>query len=216
MNSQSILQNICIWAIPVLFAITVHEVMHGWVASKLGDTTALMMGRLTLNPLKHIDLVGTILVPLMFLVIGGFMFGWAKPVPVNWLNLKHPRRDMAIVALAGPFSNFLMALGWAGIAKLALSFVNAYPLLEFFVYMGQAGIAINLMLGILNLIPIPPLDGGRVLAGMLPPSLGYQLEKLEPFGFMILILLIFTGVLSSILTWPYTTASHFIVNVFGL
>ncbi len=119
-DSQALLQNISIWAIPVLFAITVHEVMHGWVASKLGDSTARMMGRLTLNPIKHIDLVGTILVPAMLLMVGGFIFGWAKPVPVNWLNLKHPRRDMVLVALAGPFSNLLMAFGWALIAKFGL------------------------------------------------------------------------------------------------
>jgi Zn-dependent protease len=184
--------------LPILFAITVHEAAHGWIADRRGDHTARMMGRLTLNPIKHIDLLGTVILPIAFLLTTGFMFGWAKPVPVNSKNLNNPRWDMAIVAAAGPLSNILMALFWAGIAKIGLTF--NFPAREALVVMGEIGITVNLVLGLLNLIPIPPLDGSRVLSACLPPRISYQYEKIERFGFIILIILLLSGILSSLLS----------------
>lgn len=197
---NDIIQRIAIWALPVLFAITVHEVAHGWAAKRLGDSTAMMLGRLTLNPIKHIDPVGTIILPILMMWVGGFVFGWAKPVPVTWENLKHPKRDMALVALAGPLSNLLMAILWAVIMKIGLLMKGttdwlALPLL----YMGGAGIFINTVLLVLNLLPIPPLDGGRVLSGVLPGPWSYRLNRIEPYGLFILLALLFTGVLGSII-----------------
>lgn len=203
MNNLTLIQEVVVWILPVLFAVTIHEVAHGWVASLLGDKTAWMLGRLTINPLKHIDLVGTILVPFACIFFGGFIFGWAKPVPVNWRNLKNPKRDAALVAIAGPISNFLMAFIWAIIEKIGgiashSGFTNAIAL----VYMGQAGVAINLLLTVLNLFPLPPLDGSRVLSSLLPRDLANAFDKIEPFGLIILVALIFTGILSQILTPP--------------
>jgi Zn-dependent protease len=191
------IQKVAIWALPVLFAITLHEVAHGWVASKFGDQTARLAGRLTINPIKHIDLMGTIIVPLLMLSLGGFLFGWAKPVPVDARNMHHPRYNMAVVAAAGPISNLLMALFWAGIAKLGL-YLNTWfgvPLL----YMGQAGMMINIVLCILNCLPIPPLDGGRVLMNLLPGRMGWSMYRLEPYGFLILVLLMMSGILSYVI-----------------
>jgi Zn-dependent protease len=199
----SLVQQIAAWLLPVLFAITVHETAHGWVARSFGDRTAEMQGRLTLNPIKHIDPVGTILVPgLMLLLPGGFVFGWAKPVPVDWRNFKHPKQDMAWVAVAGPASNLVMALAWALMARLALdlpadSWITA-PLL----FMGVAGVFINTILMVLNLLPLPPLDGGRVLTGLLPASYAYRFARIEPYGFMILLALLLTGVLGFVM-WPF-------------
>ncbi len=200
MMELSLFQKIIIWALPVLFAITVHEVAHGYVAEKLGDKTARILGRLTLNPLKHIDMIGTVLVPLVLLFLGGFIFGWAKPVPINPRNFKNPRRDMALVSIAGPLSNFLMAIIWAVIMKFGLIMMGhgikaGLPVM----LMGQAGIMINLVLMFLNLIPIPPLDGSRVIAAMIPMKWLYYYDRIEPYGFVILILLIFTGVLGWII-----------------
>ena len=185
----------------ILFAITVHEAAHGWMAKRLGDRTAEMMGRVTLNPLKHIDPIGTILVPLLVFFMSGFVFGWAKPVPVDWRNFKHPKQDMAWVAVAGPASNLLMALAWALAARIALGLPAdnwiALPLL----FMGVAGIFINTILMVLNLLPLPPLDGGRVVTGLLPAPYAYQFARIEPYGFFILVALLVTGVLS-IVMWP--------------
>lgn len=217
MNNLSLIQEVAIWVLPVLFAVTVHEVAHGWVANQLGDKTALLLGRLTLNPLKHIDLVGTIIIPLLCLILGGFIFGWAKPVPVNWRNLKHPRKDAALVAIAGPISNLLMALIWAVIAKLGeLGLHQGFSNALFLVYTGSAGISINLLLMILNLVPIPPLDGSRVVSSLLPPSLATAYEQIEPYGFIILVILIWTKVLSQLLTPLLLGIQTLILNVFAL
>jgi len=188
------IQTLLIWVIPVLFAITVHETAHGWVASKLGDHTARMMGRLTLNPIKHIDPVGTILVPaLLYFSSAGFIFGWAKPVPINFSALRSPKKDMLWVALAGPGVNLLMAIGWLIIVAIANT-LNM-PFLEF---MGGAGIFVNLLLAIFNLLPIPPLDGGRVISSLLPNKLSYQYDQLEPYGLFILVGLLLLGVFQNV------------------
>lgn len=200
MDDLTLVQRIVVWALPVLFAITVHEVAHGWMARRLGDPTAMMLGRLTLNPIKHIDPIGTILLPLLLLSLGGFVFGWAKPVPVTWENLKNPKRDMALVAVAGPASNLIMAIVWAILAKLAMSLDQSLMwLAQPLAYMGFAGVIINVVLMVLNLLPIPPLDGGRVMTGILPGPWAYQLARMEPYGFFILIGLLATGVLSKLL-----------------
>ncbi|MEN8218287.1 MAG: site-2 protease family protein [Pseudomonadota bacterium] len=201
MEELSTLQQVAIWTLPVLFAITVHEVAHGWVAFKLGDDTAHRLGRITLNPIKHIDPIGTVLLPLLLLVTTGFVFGWAKPVPVNFHRLRQPRRDMALVALAGPGANLLMAIFWALIAKFGLLLTGAFAPAVFLIYMGIAGILINAILMILNLLPILPLDGGRVLYSTLPPSLADSFGRLEPFGLIILVVLLLTGMLEYVL-WP--------------
>jgi Zn-dependent protease len=188
------IQTLLIWVIPVLFAITVHETAHGWVASKLGDHTARMMGRLTLNPIKHIDPVGTILVPaLLYFSSAGFIFGWAKPVPINFSALRSPKKDMLWVALAGPGVNLLMAIGWLIIVAIANT-LNM-PFLEL---MGGAGIFVNLLLAIFNLLPIPPLDGGRVISSLLPNKLSYQYDQLEPYGLFILVGLLLLGVFQNV------------------
>lgn len=212
----NIIQRIIVWAPPVLFAITVHEVAHGWMALKLGDKTALMLGRLTLNPIKHIDMIGTVLLPLLLMFFSPIIFGWAKPVPVNPNNLKKPRRDMAFVAIAGPIANIIMAFIWAAIAKVGVVLMGhglqfARPI----VYMGQAGITINLILMVLNLIPIPPLDGSRVVAALLPPKLAYQYDRIAPYGFFILLLLLVTKALY-ILWVPITLLQQLILTIFGL
>jgi len=218
MIQMTLIQTIAIWLLPVLFGITVHEVAHGWMASKLGDKTAKILGRLTLNPIKHIDLIGTVLLPLALLFFRSpFIFGWAKPVPISPKNFKHPRRDMVLVSLAGPLSNLLMAFIWAGVAKLGMILISsglqwATPIL----LMGQAGILVNVILMVLNLIPIPPLDGGRVVSGLLPGRLAYHYDRIEPYGFIILIVLLFTNVLGLIITLPLNLILGFIFTIFGL
>lgn len=210
-------QKIAVWALPVLFAITGHEVAHGWVASKCGDQTARLAGRLTLNPLKHIDLVGTILVPMMLLLFSNFIFGWAKPVPVDGRNMRHPRRDMALVSLAGPLSNLLMALMWGAIAKLGFFLMKGNPWFGVpLTYMGEAGIIINVVLGVLNCLPLPPLDGGRFLYHVLPGRAAWQLQRLEPYAFFILLLLILTGVLSFLIGPLVYFLINIIFSLFGL
>ena len=201
MNEDNIIYAITIWALPVLLAITLHEAAHGWVAKQLGDHTARLQGRLSMNPLRHVDPIGTVLLPIVLLVIGGFVFGWAKPVPVDPRNFKKPREHMALVALAGPMSNLIMAAFWALMLSLsAHALANTwigYPLS----LMAQAGIIINLILMVLNLFPLPPLDGGRIMVGMLKPAMALKYARIEPYGFWILIVLIFTGVLGKLL-WP--------------
>ena len=194
------LATIVLWAVPVVFAITLHEAAHGYVARRFGDQTAYMLGRVTLNPLKHIDPIGTIAVPGFLIALSVltraplFIFGWAKPVPVNFGNLHHPKRDMLWVAGAGPFANFLMAVGWAILLKSAVpgGLIDSDGLFE----MAKAGIDVNLVLMALNLLPIPPLDGGRIALSLLPGPLAYRYSRLEPYGFMVVILLLVTGVLN--------------------
>lgn len=198
------IQMISVAALPLIFAITVHEAAHGWVASRRGDPTARQLGRLTLNPLPHIDPVGTIILPIAMLLMSGFIFGWAKPVPVNTRNFREPRKDMALVALAGPASNLLMAVFWGLVWKLALLLPGsmhwfAVPML----LMGKIGITFNLILMVLNLLPLPPLDGSRVLTWLLPPRLAIKLDIIEPYGVFILIGLLFMG-LWNVLISPVT------------
>lgn len=218
MNDLNPVQLFAVAALPVLFAITVHEVAHGWVARRLGDPTALMLGRLTLNPIKHIDPLGTILVPAVLLFTGsGFLFGWAKPVPVTPANLRHPEKDMAWVAAAGPISNLLMALLWAALIKLGLTFGQHFPaFLEPLLLMGQYGIIVNVVLAVLNILPIPPLDGSRVLAAFVPGPWAYQMSRFEAYGLIVVAVLIFTGVLGAIMGPPIRMLSRLIFTLFGL
>jgi Zn-dependent protease len=218
MNELTLLQRIVVWILPVIFAITVHEVAHGWMAKKYGDNTASILGRLTLNPVKHIDLIGTIILPGILLISGtGFIFGWAKPVPVDARNFKNPRHDMAIVALAGPVSNLLMAIGWALLARLGMVIgAQAEAISLPLIYTGIAGISINLVLGLINLLPIPPLDGSRILSGILPDYWAWQYNRLERFGFIILLVLLYTNTLSYILAYPMFVVQKMFFSIAGL
>jgi Zn-dependent protease len=207
------IRQIAIWALPVLLAIVFHEVAHGWVAYHLGDSTAARMGRLTLNPIAHVDLFGTILIPLLLIVSNApFLFGYAKPVPVNFQNLRNPKRDMIWVALAGPATNFLLAFTCVLLLKfLAPMIAKGSPdglsasIFDFFVpvvFMLERGILINIVLAVFNLLPLPPLDGGRVLVGLLPEPFSSMLGRIEPFGFLILLLLLMTRTLNRIIGPP--------------
>ena len=217
MDELTLVGRIAVWILPVIFAITVHEVAHGWVASQFGDNTAKSFGRLTLNPISHMDLVGTVIVPGVLLLLGGFIFGWAKPVPVNWHNLKNPKRDMIYVALAGPFANLLMAIGWGVVMKIGymMGAQNEYFAMPL-IYMGYAGIFINSVLMMLNLLPILPLDGGRVLAGLLPMRASIEFSKLERLGFPILVFIIVMGWLSKILGPPVYFLQTSIFKILGI
>ncbi len=200
MDELNIAQRIAVWALPLIFAVTVHEAAHGWVADRLGDPTARKLGRITFNPIPHIDLVGTVLVPMLMLSFTGFLIGWAKPVPVSVGRLGSPKRDMAIVAAAGPAVNLVMAVIWSLVLLLAHSLVHtaqtlAVPLL----LMSVAGVFVNLVLMAINLLPVPPLDGGRILTGLLPMPLARVFAKIEPFGMIILILLLISGVVGLVL-----------------
>ena|SRR5215471_2731373 len=211
------LATIVLWAVPVVFAITLHEAAHGYVARQFGDQTAWMLGRVTLNPLKHIDPIGTIAVPGFLIAIAKltgaplFIFGWAKPVPVNFGNLRNPKRDMFWVAGAGPFANFIMALGWAFLLRGAISggALNSDGVYE----MSRAGVQVNLMLMALNLLPILPLDGGRIAVSLLPHSIGTTYARMEPYGFMIVILLLATGILGDLMM-PLLRAGEYLIDLF--
>jgi len=218
---ESLIQTISIYALPVIFAITLHEAAHGYVARHFGDQTAWQQGRISLNPIRHIDLVGTIVVPLIILVTSklfgssGILFGWAKPVPVNFQALRNPKRDMLWVAAAGPGANLVMALGWAVMLKSAFllpgNFFSA-PMVE----MGIAGINVNIVLMVLNLLPILPLDGGRILVSLLPHPMAAGYARTEPWGFPILIVLLFTGVLGIVLSPMVRAAIGAIGTLFKL
>jgi Zn-dependent protease len=213
------LETIVLWAVPVVFAITLHEAAHGYVAKLFGDRTAEMLGRISLNPLKHIDPIGTLLVPGVLLTLAWinksppFVFGWAKPVPVNFGNLRDPRRDMIWVAAAGPGSNFLQALLWA-LALVATAPAGPLPSSGLF-EMADIGLKVNLILMALNLLPLPPLDGGRVLAGLLPRGAASALARLEPFGFFILIALLASGLLDDLMRPLVRGATAVIARIIG-
>lgn len=199
---DSIIRDIAVYAIPVIFAITLHEAAHGYVARLFGDSTAWMLGRVSINPVKHIDPIGTIVVPAVLLLLsklsggGFFLFGWAKPVPVNFDNLRNPKLDMIWVAAAGPAANLAMAIAWG----LLIKALHAFDVQEQFFYLvGFAGIEMNIMLMALNLVPIPPLDGGRILVGLLPQPLSRMVASLEQFGLIIVVLLLSTGLLSTLM-----------------
>ncbi|HOB47073.1 MAG TPA: site-2 protease family protein [Zoogloea sp.] len=218
---QELISTLTIWALPVLFAITLHEAAHGYAALYFGDATAKLAGRISLNPLRHIDPVGTIIVPGLIVIMsslagaGAMLFGWAKPVPVNFGRLRNPKADMFWVAAAGPFANLLMALGWALLFKLAVvapDSVYALPMAK----MADAGIQINAVLMVLNLVPLPPLDGGRIAVSLLPPGPAYKFAQIEPYGFPILLFLLFTGILGDILG-PLVAIFRFVLaTAFGL
>jgi len=220
MDVSHLVQTVAIYALPVLFAITLHEAAHGYVARYFGDLTAYAQGRISLNPARHIDLVGTILVPIAILLAskfigaGGLLFGWAKPVPVNYSALRRPKQNMMWVAAAGPASNLAMAIGWALLLKLG----EALPAGDFATplrLMSVAGIEVNVVLMVLNLLPILPLDGGRIVASLLPARMSWQYSRLEPLGFPILVVLLFTGVLGVILGPMVRTSFDAIGSVFG-
>ncbi|RIZ67800.1 MAG: site-2 protease family protein [Methylococcales bacterium] len=218
MDELTLVQRIVIWVLPVVFAITVHEVAHGWVAKKYGDNTASILGRLTLNPIKHIDLLGTIILPGLLLLSGtGFIFGWAKPVPVDTRNFKRPLQDMAVVALAGPVSNLLMAVAWALVARLGVIIGAGFESISHpLIYSGVAGISINLVLALINLLPIPPLDGSRILTGVLPSYWAWQYNRLERYGFLILMALLYFKILNVILEYPLFIAQKIFFSIAGL
>jgi Zn-dependent protease len=217
----NLVQTLAIYALPVIFAITLHEAAHGYVARHFGDNTAYMLGRVSLNPLRHIDMVGTILLPLLILVAsklfgsGGILFGWAKPVPVNFSALRHPKRDMLWVAAAGPLANLLMAMLWALTLKIALiTPLNLFT--QPLSLMATVGIEVNLVLMVLNLLPILPLDGGRIAVSLLPNRLAYSFSRLEPYGFPILLVLLFTKTLGIILNPPLLLSMQLIEFIFQI
>jgi Zn-dependent protease len=228
------IQVIAVYALPVIFAITLHEAAHGWMAQRLGDPTAAQLGRISINPARHVDPVGTLLVPGLTLALGGAMgafalFGWAKPVPVDARYFRRPARDMAWVAAAGPGMNLIMALAWALLAKLVLTVVGmggpdagvSGPLLtpvgaDFILRVAVAGIVVNVALMVLNLLPLPPLDGSRVLTALLPPSIGWRYAQLERYGLWILLILLFSGALGAIVRPVTAWILKSIVTLFGL
>jgi len=212
MDIANLIQTVAIYALPVLFAITVHEAAHGYVARHLGDNTAYMMGRLTLNPVKHIDPVGTILMPLLlyFATSGTFLFGYAKPVPVQFGNLRNPKRDMIWVALAGPGANLAQALLWGILFYLLQGAGLTEP---FFLKMCQAGILVNVVMFVFNLFPLPPLDGGRVLVGLLPYKQALLVSRVEPWGFFIVMALVISGIISNLWMRPLMDVTYSVIQI---
>lgn len=215
MEQLTIIQQIAIWILPIIFAVTLHEAAHGYVAHKLGDNTAYQEGRITANPLKHIDLLGTIIIPIALMITTHFVFGWAKPVPVNPNRLRHPKRDFALVALAGPLSNFLMAVAWMGLFKLSL-WLGSSQMITALKLMSLAGVSINLVLMVLNLIPIPPLDGSRFINYLLPAPWDERFNKITPFGIFIILALIMTGLLTQIMLPSINFLQGMLFHLFNL
>ena len=211
MDFANLIQTVAIYALPVLFAITIHEAAHGYAARHFGDNTAWQLGRITLNPLKHIDPVGTILMPLIlyFATSGAFLFGYAKPVPVNFGNLRNPKRDMVWVALAGPASNFAQAILWA-LALVLMTFLGINE--SFFIKMAQAGALVNLVMWAFNLFPLPPLDGGRVLVGLLPWKQAQWVSRIEPWGFFVVMALVLAGVVGTYWLRPLMSFGYLVLN----
>ena len=211
MDIANLIQTVALYALPVLFAITVHEAAHGYAARHFGDNTAYLQGRMTLNPLKHIDPIGTIAMPLLlyFATSGAFLFGYAKPVPVNFGALRNPKRDMVWVALAGPASNFAQAIFWALMLVVLTGMGVEEP---FFVKMAQAGILVNLVMWAFNLFPLPPLDGGRSLVGLLPWKQAQWVSRLEPWGFFIVMGLVIAGVVGALWLRPLMTLGYAVIN----
>ena len=211
MDIANLIQTVAIYALPVLFAITIHEAAHGYAARHFGDNTAYAMGRITLNPLKHIDPIGTIAMPLLlyFATSGAFLFGYAKPVPVNFGAMRNPRRDMIWVALAGPASNFAQALLWA-MALVVLAVLGTQE--PFFIKMAQAGILVNLVMWAFNLFPLPPLDGGRILVGLLPWKQAQWVQRVEPWGFFVVMALVIAGVVGTLWLRPLMTLGYAVIN----
>ena len=211
MDIQNLIQTVLIYALPVLFAITVHEAAHGYAARHFGDNTAYMLGRITLNPIKHIDPVGTILMPIMlyFATSGAFLFGYAKPVPVNFGHLRNPKRDMVWVALAGPASNFIQAIVWA---VVMITLVGTGVEERFFLEMARAGVLVNLVMWAFNLFPVPPLDGGRILVGLLPWRQAQMVSRLEPYGFFIVMGLVIFGVVGTVWLRPLMSFGYTVIN----
>lgn len=209
---SNLIQTVLIYALPVLFAITVHEAAHGYAARHFGDNTAHMLGRITLNPFKHIDPIGTVLMPVMlyFATSGAFLFGYAKPVPVRFDHLRNPKRDMIWVALAGPASNFVQAIAWA---VLLVVLITSGVQERFFVEMARAGILVNLVMWAFNLFPLPPLDGGRILVGLLPWRLANQFARIEPFGFFIVLALVLFGIVGTIWLRPLMSLGYSAIDL---
>jgi Zn-dependent protease len=212
MDFAQLIQTVSLYAIPVLLAITLHEAAHGYAAKHFGDNTAYALGRVTLNPLPHIDLVGTILMPLMlyFATSGAFLFGYAKPVPVRFGNLRNPKRDMVWVALAGPGANFFQALGWAALLYL---FRGAEVNEPFLIEMAQGGVLVNVVMAVFNLFPLPPLDGGRILVGLLPYRQAMLVSRVEPYGFFIVMALVLAGVVSNLWLRPLMALTFQLINL---
>ncbi len=216
----SLLQVMAVYALPVIFAITLHEAAHGYVAKHFGDMTAYSQGRVSLNPIRHIDPVGTVILPLVMLALsklfgGGFIFGWAKPVPVNFANLRNPKRDMLWVAAAGPAANLVMAIFWVLMVKLSfMEFAGSFKLP--LALMGAAGVVVNAIFMVLNLLPIPPLDGGRIMMSLLPHRQAYQFSRIEPYGLFIIIGLMFLHVLDYVM-WPLVAITvDLVAALFGV
>ena len=212
MEFTQLIQTVLIYALPVLFAITIHEAAHGYAARHFGDNTAAMMGRITLNPIKHIDPIGTILMPLMlyFATSGAFLFGYAKPVPVRFDHLRNPKRDMIWVALAGPASNFVQAVLW-GLALIIMVGAGLHE--RFFLDMCRAGITVNLVMWAFNLFPLPPLDGGRILVGLLPWKQAQMVARIEPYGFFIVMALVIAGVVGSFWLRPLMSLGYSVIDL---
>jgi Zn-dependent protease len=211
-DTSNLIQTVSVYAIPVIFAITLHEAAHGYAAKHFGDRTAYMMGRVTLNPFSHIHLIGTILLPLLlyFSTGGALLFGYAKPVPVNFGNLRHPKRDMVWVALAGPASNLLQAIVWA---LLFVVYTNFGVTEKFFLAMCKAGVLSNVVMFAFNLFPLPPLDGGRIVVGLLPWKQAYQFSRIEPYGFFIVMALAITGVVNHLWLDPVMSATFGLIEL---